>query len=1255
MGDSSLGGVSATAWMPFGHKLFPYKLWPENTDSDSSDSDVADNIPPAAVVQDACSQAAKLALEGIPISTNRHPQRPRWTDYEKRRLNQSLLIAARWTIHANTGTVFAKGCLGTTTSRDGTCSACIAVSRLPGLRRGIRRARERARLPPEKFAKWMAKRIAYTPLIRTENAASAAQASLLNPRVVKILTSKATYGPIGVFLSLYQQGARGELKDEETFLAISNQLSERVTRSQDPTGRAMHGMRYDPTFVKFCTLMRSYGPRSGAQYDLMSGMTGAISQRQMRRRAAKSATKMVSAELCAENLAAALDFAKIVGYDGPWIAAGDGTKLRPLLTVSSEFSEKDSAHVVGSTLPLSETLFKTSEEQSRIISRVDKEKQIATQVWVIAIKIPLPGMPVFPVAFIPNKGKMKGTEYRDHHLKLRELCGAAGLKLLASGADGAKSEVNAQSLMINAKTPERLSYTYEKYGVFLSCPVYADTGPHVPTTDPDHGRKTARNNFLYGTHLLILGFLFLCHAVLMFLLNLVKCPLYVKDIFNPDKQDDGAARRMFTNVLFSFLVGPDGDLRHPSLEGLFILTFIFGELFDAWMSRSMSHIERVVCVFRARHFFTIWRYNIVDAGKRYPDLFQTQSSFLADSSFNIMMRLCDQFILLTLAHLEFYPTVPFMPWHHGTHFLEHFFGIARSFIADFSFGQFIEMYKHILIRQRILSTGQYKTKKEKDSNNGYCFDFIDSNMKPEEVAKFKDVPSRADIDRACEIAWNEAAALASQFAKMQIPTLPLSPSDLHPNFRTANGGSSPGSSPEVEDADVEESQAQISLANNIDASSIKMDTIRIPRPQALPIAAIVNDSDTLPGSSLSPAQALAHASHHVLTEQYLADQADECEEELVAIEQQLEANPDSLKNVSGRILIAALLNPVDPPFIGPQLRPIPSFLNGTHPILRQTLALQRTQHCAGTNVHSETDRRPETDVRYLGGKFSLNHAAHHLKEAVQQSEGLRNDTAFQKARLRRWIAVGPPVEWKLGCNLHISLGELTVPHIQTRGINSLTVMSLDSLVVMRSRLRVYLGKVKGIYRYGSVSGKHESFTDAETVDGLSYLSLEVYEQLHLGRNFFQHIAPSTGTNRELALFTHAPISELVYLLSGATLRPVSDNADEIMFKLSAGDNGWECWQKLTSDALRRTLHVADDADDTFSDEEDDYDEPEEGSKKRKPKPPRGASKRSKSTASNAKAPKKPNASNSRPKTLAKARGGAPKGKKGAGGAKKAKK
>jgi hypothetical protein len=112
---------------------------------------------------------------------------------------------------------------------------------------------------------------------------------------------------------------------------------------------------------------------------------------------------MISSELCAGNLFPAIDFAKLMNYDGPWIAAGDGTKvaqsihiisvsnlrpkLRPLLTMSTEFSGKDSAHVVGSTLPLCDVRFTNSQEQSKIISDIDTAKAIATQVWVLAIKV----------------------------------------------------------------------------------------------------------------------------------------------------------------------------------------------------------------------------------------------------------------------------------------------------------------------------------------------------------------------------------------------------------------------------------------------------------------------------------------------------------------------------------------------------------------------------------------------------------------------------------------------------------------------------------------------------------------------------------------------------------------------------------------------------------------------------------------------------------------------------------------------------
>jgi hypothetical protein len=82
------------------------------------------------------------------------------------------------------------------------------------------------------------------------------------------------------------------------------------------------------------------------------------------------------------------------------------------------------------------------------------------------------------------------------------------------------------------------------------------------------------------------------------------------------------------------------------------------------------------------------------------------------------------------------------------------------------------MYKHIALRQQILASGQYNAKKEKDSNNGYTFNFVDARLTTEDIVALNQIPSRDDIDRACEVAWKEAAGLASQFCKCRFQNYP---------------------------------------------------------------------------------------------------------------------------------------------------------------------------------------------------------------------------------------------------------------------------------------------------------------------------------------------------------------------------------------------------------------------------------------------------------------------------------------------------
>ncbi|KAJ7739385.1 hypothetical protein B0H16DRAFT_1694558 [Mycena metata] len=577
-------------------------------------------------------------------------------------------------------------------------------------------------------------------------------------------------------------------------------------------------------------------------------------------------------------------------------------------------------------------------------------------------------------------------------------------------------------------------------------------------------------------------------------------------------------------------------------------------------------------------------------------------------------------------------------------------GITRSFISDFSFGQLIEMYKHIALRQMILASGQYNVKKDKDSNNGYTFEFVDSKLTPEDIAALKQIPSRADIDRACETAWNEAATLASQFCKIRIPNLPLTPSDLHPHFRAANG---PGRADLLpfgpEEADDDNEASEPARTSKKGDELLAQDTVRFsftPTPVEEP------RDNSPPGSKLSVSQAMEHAAHHIVTEQFLSDEAEKVEAELVAIEEHLEKNPEAVKSISGRMRIADLLNPVEP--ITPSL-PILTFLPADGSLVsRLALVAQRNRHCTATEVHSEKARLPDVDARYLNGNFSLNHAAHQLKEAVQQSEGLRTDTAFQKARYRRWIASGPPGEWQIGVNLRAALTEINVPNVQFRGVTSITPMHIGSWVMMRTARRLYLGKVLGIYRYGSVSSKHESFTDAETVQGLSYLSLEVYEQTGLGRNLFQHVSfahPSAAGRNGLALFTHAPISELVYLLSGAS---VTESGAEGLFNLNGGENGWELWNRLCHEEILKVMKVPTEPGVEYVYNQDDYEKPVEGSKKRRAKPPRGAVKKQKVAAEKEKPQRKKKAvfaaTVSRKATVKRIRG-----QEKSGGAKKAKK
>ncbi|KAJ7025931.1 hypothetical protein C8F04DRAFT_1190967 [Mycena alexandri] len=111
------------------------------------------------------------------------------------------------------------------------------------------------------------------------------------------------------------------------------------------------------------------------------------------------------------------------------------------------------------------------------------------------------------------------------------------------------------------------------------------------------------------------------------------------------------------------------------------------------------------------------------------------------------------------------------PW---SGFIEHFFGVTRSFVQEFTFGQLIQMNKQI-------------QRQEGEGFEQRVHTRFRLSAHPEELSALKQLPPRADIDRACEVGWKEAAALATQLCGMEIPQLPLQAADIHPHFRRENG------------------------------------------------------------------------------------------------------------------------------------------------------------------------------------------------------------------------------------------------------------------------------------------------------------------------------------------------------------------------------------------------------------------------------------------------------------------------------------
>lgn len=289
----------------------------------------------------------------------------------------------------------------------------------------------------------------------------------------------------------------------------------------------------------------------------------------------------------------------IRGYLGPVAVATDCTKVRPRLSYSHTFD----GHILGSTLDMTDCYVQDAETIEAITDRIADEKAIAKQARAIIMqvivpsnecllmsddttKIPLPGYPPIVVGLLPNSGADNGEDIYMLLCKVLTIAKEFGIHTLTFAADGATPERNAQD-KIDSSSADRFEYTNEQYGGVLYAAIIPEIGPVVPVQDAGHGRKTARNQPLYGTHTTSMGIGVITARLFVVLYRIPGASIHLRDVTNIDLQCDGAPRRLF---LFLALLActeetENGRCIKPGMEGLFVYFWIFGTFTYAFKSR----------------------------------------------------------------------------------------------------------------------------------------------------------------------------------------------------------------------------------------------------------------------------------------------------------------------------------------------------------------------------------------------------------------------------------------------------------------------------------------------------------------------------------------------------------------------------------------------------------------------------------------------------------------------------------------------
>ncbi|KAA1137387.1 hypothetical protein PGTUg99_002465 [Puccinia graminis f. sp. tritici] len=558
------------------------------------------------------------------------------------------------------------------------------------------------------------------------------------------------------------QAEAGRFNNLEPFKGLIMAVAIRNERERQ--GKALTGVQFSASFDDFMMTLAAISPR-GAQLlrETFAGRT-LRSQRHIR---AKNSLQLADG-LSLMNFERVSSILKDLNYTGPLAIGSDQTVCLKSLRTYNGF-------LVGAQG--GDVKFDTEEKLKEITERIILEKSLCSKLRAYTIQVPLPGIPTYVVALLASKDKENSTDIIETHKQVLYLCNQAGMKIISISSDGAANELSAQMEVVNL-SDSHLVFSRPKQGIDIKIPLVGSPPlPLVGIQDPKHARKTSVNQLLSGARLLCFGKYWFSILHLLVIVESENSSLYVKDIFNSDKQDDGRAYRVMNEFTLKIA------LEHEECTGLAIYLFILGELCDSWLNQTMSHFDRIVSAYTSHFFLARWHQYLREQENSTNGVMSFNRNGISHQSHKIFSTLADSLLGLILSHREFYPDTPLMPWKHGTEACEHIFGWMRVILPNFTVLDARQMMPKIFIIVKSIMSGKVKMPKSDHIHSGYQYSFSDSVVfDPKLTSALKKFPNDNQIDELLKLAKNRAETLIKFTGMQEVPSEDSSHSSPGPSF-----------------------------------------------------------------------------------------------------------------------------------------------------------------------------------------------------------------------------------------------------------------------------------------------------------------------------------------------------------------------------------------------------------------------------------------------------------------------------------------